>query len=88
MLILREARLQATLQSNRNAVHATQNELRSLLALSNQQTPNLISTIEQLEALLEDLMAQRLQLRSDHDHTCAQRSDIAGFIRGLLSSQK
>ncbi|KAJ6169606.1 hypothetical protein N7497_002449 [Penicillium chrysogenum] len=87
MLALREARLQATLRSNRNAIHATRNKLRPLLALSDQQPRYLNSKIEQLEALLEELMTQRAQLGSDCDHIRAQRSDIAGFIRELPSSQ-
>ncbi|KAJ6179213.1 hypothetical protein N7519_009674 [Penicillium mononematosum] len=73
MLVLREARLQTTLRSNRNAIHATQNELRPLLAFNDQQARYLNSKIEQLEALLEGLMTQRVQLGSDYDHIRSQR---------------
>ncbi|KAJ6123705.1 hypothetical protein N7471_011022 [Penicillium samsonianum] len=86
MLFLREARLQAALRSNMNAINSAQNELRLLLALRGQRRHYLNSKIEQREALLEELRDRSLQLRTDYDHTRAQRSDIVEFIHELLSS--
>lgn len=78
VLFSREARLHAALQSNLNAIYVTQNELRLLLALSDQQRRYLNSNVEHMGA-------HHLQLCTDYDHTRAQRADIAGFIHGLLS---
>lgn len=81
----REACLHAALQSNSNAIYVTQNELRLLLALSDQQRRYLNSNVEHIGAHLEELGAHRLQLCTDYDHTRAQRADIAEFIHELLS---
>ncbi|CAI7677113.1 unnamed protein product [Penicillium palitans] len=84
VLFSREAHLHVALRANLNTINVTQNELRLLLALSNQQRRYLNSNIEQMGDHLEELGTHRLQLRTDYDHTRAQRADIAEFIHELL----